>query len=112
MPTDVDAISKLSREIATLSKEFEDGKTPQKSVQDALVSAAEKLAIATRDPDENMYYIASQVITLKPFTILRKLNTTSRLPTMRLFAASSPWEFSMKSPLTVVESAQKTWLRA
>ncbi|KAF4536159.1 O-methyltransferase [Lasiodiplodia theobromae] len=38
MPTDVDAILKLSRQIATLSKEFEDGKTPQKPVQDALIA--------------------------------------------------------------------------
>lgn len=72
MPTDTGAILKLSRSIAALSKEFEDAKIPEKSVQDALVSAAEQLAIATREPDENMYHIASQVIALKPQTILRQ----------------------------------------
>jgi hypothetical protein len=32
-----------------------------KDVQDTLVLTAEKLAITTREPDENIYNIASQV---------------------------------------------------
>ena len=62
MPTEVNAILDLSKSIAQLSKGFENGATPPKDVQDALVLAAEKLAIAAREPDENMYNIAGQVI--------------------------------------------------
>lgn len=60
-PTDNDAILELSQTITTLSRDFEDGKIPDKQTQNALVNAAEQLAIATRDSDENMYYFASQV---------------------------------------------------
>ena len=59
--TDVDAIVELSETVANLSKEFQNGKTPDKQTQEALVIAAEQLAIATRDPDENMYNFAAQV---------------------------------------------------
>lgn len=62
MPTDANAILDLSNSIAQLSKKFEGGAVPPKDVQDALVLAAEKLAIAAREPDENMYNIAGQVI--------------------------------------------------
>ena len=62
MPTDVNAILDLSKSIAQLSRSFENGAVPPKDVQDALVLAAEKLAIAGREPDENMYNIAGQVI--------------------------------------------------
>jgi hypothetical protein len=61
MPTDLNAILDLSKSIAQLSRNFENGAVPPKDVQDALVLAAEKLAIATREPDENMYNIAGQV---------------------------------------------------
>lgn len=63
MPTDKKAILDLSQSIAILSRNFEEGTSPRKEVQDALVKAAEQLAIATREPDENMYHISSQVCT-------------------------------------------------
>ncbi|GAM33811.1 O-methyltransferase [Talaromyces pinophilus] len=61
MPTDVNAIIALSKEVAELSKKYESGAEVSKNEQNALVHAAEKLAIAVRDPDENMYNIAGQV---------------------------------------------------
>ena len=60
-PTDTDAILELSQTVAALSKQFEHGSIPDKQTQNDLVIAAEQLAIATRDTDENMYYFASQV---------------------------------------------------
>lgn len=65
-PTDTETILELGQTVATLSKDFKHGNIPDKQTQDALVSAAQQLAIATRDPDENMYYFASQVSTRNP----------------------------------------------
>lgn len=61
MPTDTNAIAVLSKQVAELAKKYEDGVSVNKDEQNALVHAAEKLAIAVRDPDENMYNIAGQV---------------------------------------------------
>lgn len=61
MPTDVNAIIALSKDVAELSKKYENGVEVSKSEQNALVNAAEKLTIAVRDRDENMYNIAGQV---------------------------------------------------
>lgn len=65
MPTDVNAIIALSKDVVEFSKKYESGVEVSKSEQNALVNAAEKLAIAVRDPDENMYNIAGQVGVLK-----------------------------------------------
>jgi hypothetical protein len=61
MPTSRTAIVDLGRSIAELAKHFEDGSTPPEGAQEALTLAAEKLAVAAREPDDNMYHLASQV---------------------------------------------------
>lgn len=61
MPTDTSAIVELSQTIATLAKKFETSPVLEKEWQDSLVRAAEQLAVAARDPDENMYHLAGQV---------------------------------------------------
>lgn len=61
MPTDTESISDLSNEIARLSEAFADSLYKNKGLQRQIVVAAEKLAIATREPDENVYHDATQV---------------------------------------------------
>lgn len=61
MPTDTAAIAHLSHEISELSKGFADSSHSDIKLQQQIVLAAEKLAIATREPDENVYYTATQV---------------------------------------------------
>lgn len=61
MATDPTAVKELARLIGDLSRALEDGETPKKDARDTLVDAAERLAIAARDPEDNMYSIAGQV---------------------------------------------------
>lgn len=61
MPTDTESIIELSNEIARLSAAFSDSLYKNKELQRQIVVAAEKLAIATREADENVYHDATQV---------------------------------------------------
>lgn len=109
MPTDVKAIQDLSQTIAELSKQFEGSETPSKDVQSALVLAAEKLAIATREPDENMYSIAGQVLIQKlNVEIPASLLASDRSLTMQLFAVSSLWEYLTQCLKTEARSLLRT----
>lgn len=61
MPTDTQAIHDLSKEIAELTDEFENTSKEDMIIKRQILLAAEKLAIATREPDENVYHVATQV---------------------------------------------------
>jgi hypothetical protein len=61
MPTDTKSTTVLSNKIARLPKEFADSFYKKKELQQQIVIAAEKLAIATREPDENLYHDATQL---------------------------------------------------
>lgn len=61
MPTDTNSIIALSKSIGKLAREFENGATPSKEVQQALVLASEQLGVAAREPDDNVYSISGQV---------------------------------------------------
>ena len=103
MPTDARAIVKLSQTIATLAENFKDGPVPKKECQDALVRAAEQLAVAARDPDENMYCLAGQVS--QPCSLDRVSNTEHfrySSVTMQPSEASSQWGFLTPSLRTEV----------
>ncbi|KAF2203259.1 S-adenosyl-L-methionine-dependent methyltransferase [Delitschia confertaspora ATCC 74209] len=61
MPTDTGAILELSKTIGSLAQTLDKCAVSNKQVQAALIVAAEKLAIATREPEENVYHIATQI---------------------------------------------------
>ncbi|KAI1116519.1 S-adenosyl-L-methionine-dependent methyltransferase [Nemania sp. NC0429] len=61
MPTDLEAVVSLSLSMAEIATKFANSHAPSKHLQDQIAIAAEKLAIAAREPDENMYYLASQI---------------------------------------------------
>ena len=56
MPTDTESIISLSKSIGDLAQKFENGATPSKEVRQGLVLASERLSIAVREPDENVYH--------------------------------------------------------
>lgn len=62
MPTDAASIARLSKEISDLARTFEDSSNGDINVQQQIVLAAERLAIAAREPDENVYHTATQVL--------------------------------------------------
>ncbi|KAK9784077.1 putative O-methyltransferase [Seiridium cardinale] len=61
MPTDTTSIIALSKTIIDLAQKFDNSATPSKEVQQALVLASEQLAIAAREPDDNVYNISGQI---------------------------------------------------
>ncbi|KAJ8117401.1 hypothetical protein OPT61_g1400 [Boeremia exigua] len=61
MPTETASISHLSERIADLTKRFANGSHIDVKLQQQIVVLAEKLAIATREPDENVYHTATQI---------------------------------------------------
>lgn len=61
MPTNPAEINSLAKAIATAAEQFASGDASTKEQLAALVVSAEKLAIAAREPEENVYYIATQV---------------------------------------------------
>ena len=61
MPTDSQALSNLMHEITSSAAPLLEGSQPTEAQRQALIVAAEKIAIAAREPEENVYYIATQV---------------------------------------------------
>lgn len=62
MPTDPEQLRPLFEEIQRSLDTFEKGGDfPDHNERLKLISAAEKLAIAAREPEENLYYTATQV---------------------------------------------------
>lgn len=73
MPTNPAAISSLAKAIATAAEQSATGEYSTKEQLAALVISAEKLAIAAREPEENVYCISTQVCSpelVKNFEIL------------------------------------------
>lgn len=61
MLTDAPAIHELLQTIVTTAEPIVTGKQCTEKQRQALLLAAEKLAIAARTPEENVYFIATQV---------------------------------------------------
>jgi hypothetical protein len=61
MPTDKQAVHDLSKEIAELADEFANASRENAIIKRQILLAAEKLAIATREPNENVYRVVTQV---------------------------------------------------
>lgn len=61
MPTDSEKLRPLFEEIQRSLDTFEKGDFSNHNERLKLISAAEKLAIAAREPEENLYYTATQV---------------------------------------------------
>jgi hypothetical protein len=63
MPTDSAALMSLSDKITALIKSLDGDDVKAKEQHKQIVVAAEQLAIAAREPDENVYHIGTQVLT-------------------------------------------------
>lgn len=61
MPTDTAAIPGLVKIINAAAASLQAGSVDLEVQRSALALAAEKLTIAVREPEENVYYIATQV---------------------------------------------------
>lgn len=61
MPTDPSAVLTLTQQIASLAQSLAPDGSNRKLIHQQIAVAAEQLAIASREPDENVYYIATQV---------------------------------------------------
>jgi hypothetical protein len=71
MPTDSASIIPLAEAINTASKQFiEAGRFPGSAQRQQLVQAAVQLAIAAREPEENLYATGTQVCFLN--NVLRR----------------------------------------
>lgn len=62
MPTDIESIVPLIEQIKTATAQFtqSDGSSNNR-MRLQLIRAAEQLAIAAREPEENLYFTATQV---------------------------------------------------
>lgn len=80
MPTDTAAIAGLVNVIKASVAPLLDGSPLPEEQRAALALAAEKLAIAAREPEENVYYIATQVSFPHPHRqYMQSMRLTTRL---------------------------------
>ena len=63
MPTDYASVLKLVQAIGNVTHDLnEEGASLSDNVREELIRNAEKLAIAAREPEENLYFQATQVV--------------------------------------------------
>ena len=100
MPTDYASVLELVQAIGNVAHDLtKEGASLSNNVREDLIRNAERLAIAAREPEENLYFQATQVvITVRVeiasgvFSLLR----LSRRPRTLLSGQLSTWAFSQK----------------
>lgn len=102
MPTDSANILPLLDTINAAARQFtETGGFADHATRQRLIRAAESLAIAAREPEENLYFTATQVwLSVPPENKPRRMVLTkyNRPPKMPPSAAQSAWEPLTPSP--------------
>ena len=102
MPTDTALISELLKAVGELSHELSDNGialTDKKRIE--LVKIAEKLAIAAREPAENLYFQATQVRSSHNYISAKNLSYSTilfRQLKIPLSEQPSTWECSKRFP--------------
>ncbi|KFY46027.1 hypothetical protein V494_00650 [Pseudogymnoascus sp. VKM F-4513 (FW-928)] len=89
MPIDISEIQSLLESLAETAKHLQDTQTLSEKQRQELALTAEKVAIAAREPEENVYHIATQVPSVP----------TSKPPEKNVFSPPCPSQIAQNAAL-------------